>query len=78
MRKAFLRILSIIKTLPQEKKKSQQTLKEPEEVRMLKHNPHFPLPVTWIIKSGLGKVPIKYLNIALNIHHLENCFLTDP
>lgn len=48
MRKEFLSgILGIIKTLPWKKKekekktKAQQTLGELEEVRMLKHNPHF-------------------------------------
>lgn len=62
----------------EKKTKARQTLGGLEEARMLKHNPRFPLPMTWIIKSGLKKVPIKYLNMALNIHHLKNCFLTDP
>lgn len=57
MRKEFLSgILSIIKTLLwKKKKKAQQTWRVLGEVKMLKHNPHFPLPATWIIKSGLKK-----------------------
>lgn len=78
MRKEFLSgILSIIKTLPW-RKQALPTLREPEEVRTSEHGPRPPLPGTRIIKPGLKKVPIKYLNIALNIHHLKNCFLTDP
>lgn len=37
------------------KKRYQQTQRVLEEVKMLKDNPHFPLPVTWIIKSGSKK-----------------------
>lgn len=56
MRKEFLSgILSIIKILPWKKKSPANMERVLEEVKMLKRNPRFPLPTTWIIKSGLRK-----------------------